>query len=352
MWKDETKIHEIKILEQVLKENSTYTEKVLFFAQTEYLLNNPIIDEEKFLDWMRVIRNIIFYSIVGKDAVRVNIINNLESFCDMLNFIHELAQGSHDIYAFLCSSYNKNNCKFASNLYFEKNLKNQISEEILKAHIICEKKEYKQLLFNLEDNELLRGKISCCFKYAGCTSIANNEDYQSKINEISFDLLEKIQVVFRNYFNENLDNYPEKFDLLRRAMLTIEVNNDYRFYNYWCSKWYLKDVEKRKLFPTYRELECIIYYHNYPYDYDDPSYTPYYFEKLVKLLIDNDFETIIDQFEKPTEMPNWQYRLIKEKNLLLEKCVSKYIAIPADNSYCYLLKSQRPITDEGNHKIE
>lgn len=41
-------------------------------------------------------------------------------------------------------------------------------------------------------------------------------------------------------------------------------------------------------------------------------------------------------------MPNWKIRLIKKPVLLDDKCKSNYIAIPTDESRCYLLKSLRP----------
>lgn len=49
-------------------------------------------------------------------------------------------------------------------------------------------------------------------------------------------------------------------------------------------------------------------------------------------------------------MSNWKRRLIKEETLL--SGTSKYIAIPDDNSFCYLLKSRRPRDIDGGTKIE
>ena len=68
------------------------------------------------------------------------------------------------------------------------------------------------------------------------------------------------------------------------------------------------------------------------------------------LLIDQNYDGIISNFEKPESMENWQFRLIKEENLLFN-CTVKYIAIPPDRSYCYLLKSKRPSDIEGCKKI-
>ena len=50
-------------------------------------------------------------------------------------------------------------------------------------------------------------------------------------------------------------------------------------------------------------------------------------------------------------MPKWKIKLIKDKQRLDSK-FSNFIAIPADNSCCYLLKSKRPRELKGNIKIE
>ena len=68
------------------------------------------------------------------------------------------------------------------------------------------------------------------------------------------------------------------------------------------------------------------------------------------LLITQDYDDIISNFVKPENMENWQFRLIKEEKLLFN-CNSKYIAIPHDRSYCYLLKGKRPSDKDGCKKI-
>ena len=66
-----------------------------------------------------------------------------------------------------------------------------------------------------------------------------------------------------------------------------------------------------------------------------------YLQELVLKLIDNSLRDIIENFVPPHNMPNWKIQLIKDP-ALLDKNTSHYIAIPEDNSYCYLLKSKRP----------
>jgi hypothetical protein len=141
----------------------------------------------------------------------------------------------------------------------------------------------------------------------------------------------------KNYFNSE----TKVSNVLRRAMLSIDVNGEYEFYNYWWSYWTVVNATKRRLFDGFREIEYFI-----------GSEQKEYFKKLILKLVDKDFDAIINDFEPPQDMPNWKIRLIKEPALLDSKSKSNYIAIPEDNSCCYLLKSKRPRDMEGCLKIE
>lgn len=319
MWRHTPE--ENNILYQILIGNNTsYTHKILFYAQTEYFLRNKVAEKEKFEEWIRVVRNILSRADLTSDGKRNDIVRSPEAFAGAVNLINELAAGCGDIYEYLRTA------SVASNFASE-----QVKEEILKAQIICEDTGKKELVFKTEDNELLRGKIIFALECAG---------YKSKKEEIDFELLSSVQPVFEKYFNKDLDNNYTEFDLLRRSMLTIEVDGRYQFYNYWCSRWNAGVAEKRKLFPLFREIEYFI---------GKPEYKAY-FEKLVLLLINKEYSEIISDFVKPENMENWQYRLIKE-GALLENCSTKYIAIPEERTYCYLLKNKRPSAVEGNKKI-
>ena len=63
-------------------------------------------------------------------------------------------------------------------------------------------------------------------------------------------------------------------------------------------------------------------------------------------MINHSYREIIDDFAKPINMPNWQYRLIKEDDLIAS-CDKKYISIAEDDSFCYLLKGKRPSNSDN-----
>ncbi len=301
--------------------NTSYTHKVLFFAQTEYLLKNTEIRQDKFEEWMRVIRNIVSRADLTADGKRSDIIRSPETFYGAINLINELANGCTDIYSYLSSN------TIASSFARE-----QVREEILKAKILELHPEYKQLIFKTEDNELLRGRITFALECAG---------YKSKIEQIDFNLLSQVQTVFDTYFNKELDSGNLEFDKLRRAMLTIKVRNKYCYYNYWWSFWYAGNAEKRKLFPLFREIEYFI---------GSDEFKPY-FRELINQLLTKNYDEIISNFSKPQDMENWQYRLIKEADLLFN-CSTKYIAITEDHKSCYLLKGKRPSDTSGSKLIQ
>ena len=312
---------EKNLLHQILcGANTSYTHKVLFYAQTEYLLRNKVIIQERYEEWMRVVRNIVSRADLSADGKRSDIIRSPEAFYGAINLVGELAVGCGDIYSYLY-------CNPVSSSF----AREQVREEITKATIIINTPMHKELLFKLEDNELLRGKIMFALECA---------NYKHDVREIDFKLLENVQVVFGKYFNRELPSYSVEFDKLRRAMLTMDIGGIYRYYNYWWSYWNAGDAEKRKLFPNFREIEYFI---------GQYEYKPY-FHKLISQLISKSYDDIIANFVKPDSMENWQYRLITEADLL-SNCPSKYIAISQDRACCYLLKSKRPSDTEGSKKV-
>lgn len=313
---------ESDLLNQILLgSNTSYSHKVLFYAQTRYLMNNQDICQDKYEEWMRVVRNIVSRADLTPDGKRNDIIRSPETFNGAIGLVNELANGCNDIYAYLCSA--STSSVFA---------REQVKEEILKARIIQKYPEHKELLFKTEDNELLRGRITFALQCAG---------YQKEIKEIDFEMLEKIQAVFAMYFNNELEPYNTEFDKFRRAMLTIEDSGKYQYYNYWWSHWNAASAEKRKLFPVFREIEYFI----------GLDYYNIYFKKLVLKLTQADYDSILTDFIKPDNMENWQYQLIIKEDLL-SNCKSKYIAISPDRTYCYLMRSKRPSDTVGSIKVE
>jgi hypothetical protein len=300
-----------------LDSDASYTQKVLLFAQLEYFRKNTNIESEKYLEWMRVIRNIISRGDIEKSGKRPDIVRSPATFDGVIYLISELSIGCEDIYDYLSKVGNLKST-FA---------KEQIEEEKFKAKIIVNNPNSKKTIFELEDTDLLRGRIDFIFY---CLDINKESD------TINLDSFEEI----KNIFIKNLSSDLCLTNDLRRALLTISVNGKYEFYHYWWSFWNVVNSDKRRLIDKYREIEYLIY----------SEFKEYFKNLILKLKSDNLKELAIN-FVPDDSFPNWKLKLIKEERLLNENS-SNYIAIAPDNSYCYLLKSKRPRDKKGCVLIE
>lgn len=301
--------------------NSSYTCKVLFYAQTEYFMQNEEFNYDKFQDWMRVVRNIVSRGDIEykKDNVkRTTLVRSPEAFISSINLISELSKGSADIYKFLCEHEIKSSY-----------VKKQINEEKIKAHIIQKISNKKRLLIELEDIEILKGRILFALKCANYDNI--------DIESINWDKLEQIKVVLEKYFNNKENTLSNE---LRRALLTIEVDGQYSFFDYYKATTQILDniaPNKRSLIRKFEEIEYLI---------NDEEYHKY-FMKLVDALTTKSFEDIFEDFYNNTtneqlyNIPDWQVKLVMYPEHL-DKCSSYYISISNDRKVCYLLPHKQP----------
>lgn len=303
-------------------QNASYTQKVLFYAQTEYLRKAVKFDKDKFLCWMRVVRNVVSRGDVAKGGIRPPLIRSPQAFDGVINLVYELSVGCENIYEHLSSAQIKS--LFA---------KDQIEEEKLKSKLIVNSPDNRRIIFSVEDTNLLQGRISFALY---CI------DYKPK-GLFDSDGLEGVKNVIEEYFNTDADISND----LRRALLTIHDGNGvYNYYGYWWSFWNVVKANKRSLLdPNLRAMEFYIY-GNASEEYR------IYLKKLILNLVDFDLSEIVDNFNPPHNMPNWKVRLIKEPELLDRMCNSNHLAIPNDESCCYLLKSMRPRDLDGCEKIE
>lgn len=304
---------------------SSYTQKVLLFAQIKYFLKLEKIedfDSKSYYYWIRVIRNIVSSGDVDRNGKRPDIIRSPQTFIGMINLVSDLSVGSNNIYQFLSNKSNKINSNFS---------KSQVEEERIKASLILEDSNREKTIHHLEDTDTLRGRLQFIFY---CI------DFQSSFTDSIFNSFDNYKFeIISNAFMQNLSNEKCLTNNLRRALLATDVTGEYNFYDYWQSYWYLEGMNKRKLISNYREIEYLLHS-----DYQE------YFRNLVHDLVDSNLEDIIERFLPPTGFPEWKVKLIKDKSLL-DSSKSDFIAISEDNSFCYLLKSARPRDLEGSTKV-
>jgi hypothetical protein len=307
-------------IKKIIRDNkgSSYTQKVILFAQLEYFKRTSNYDHSSYLDWMRVVRNVVSRGDIEKSGKRPDIIRSPQTFDGIIFLINELSGGCSDIYQYLYKTDFVISSTFA---------KEQIEEERVKALIFAEKPYLRPILFDLEDTDLLRGRISF---------VLHCIDYDGNPENIDEELLNQVKEIVLKYFHSDsvLNND------LRRALLATSINGYYLFYNYWWSYWNVADCDKRRIIDNFREIEYIIHS-----EFKD------YIKELILNLRENTLQEIAQNFIPPSDFLNWKLRLIKEPNLLDEN-PSNYLAIPAGTNYCYLLKSKRPRDLNGCIKIE
>ena len=175
-----TEINNNLFIEFAKESKTEYKQRVLFYAQTEYVLNSKTFHSELFSEWMRVIRNIV------QNAT----IDSASAFIGAIGLINELSGGCENIYEFLSSTTLKSG--FATK---------QIEEEKLKAALIQSENNWKSQIFKAEDDFFLKGEIKFLLDFSKV-----GEEY--KIQEFA-SISAKFLLLFES-----------KDDLLRKALLT------------------------------------------------------------------------------------------------------------------------------------
>ena len=166
-------------IEFIKDAKTEYKQRVLFYAQTQYLLSIEAFDSEPFSEWMRVIRNIV-----------QNIDIDNSTIIGAIGLIKEISDGCQDIYKYIAENEIKSG--FA---------KNQMNEEKIKANLVQNDKNWKSLIFKAEDDIFLKGEIKFLLDF----SIISDKYNIQKFTSIS----DKFLLLFES-----------KDDLLRKALLT------------------------------------------------------------------------------------------------------------------------------------
>lgn len=294
------------LFKELIKLNAltTYKQRVLFYAQTAYLLNGEF-KPEAFADWLRVVRNIVQHATIDSAG----------TFIGAIGLVKELAEGAEDVYGFL--AVKKIVSTFASP---------QVGEEVQKARIIKQDWQHRELIHSVEDTNFCKGRIGFalyCIDY--------NDD------PARFDAGRLGQV--RDVIHEHLGAGDITNDF-RRALFTIGDNS---FYNYWPSWSYNTDTHKRCMIENIADLKDFAYKNGFRH----------YLKALVNQLTSKSLTDIAGDFEPAEGTPNWKVRLIKEPKLLEKYTESHYFGITHDQQACYLfLNKKRPSSRGDCHLVK
>lgn len=295
-------------LDLIKDAKTEYKQRVLFYAQTQFLLKLETFNSKSFAEWMRVVRNIV------QNAT----IDSAGAYVGAIGLINKLSDGCEDIYKHLTMASIRSG--FASN---------QVKEEIIKAKIIFNNPDSKLLIQKTEDTNFCKGKISFPLYCIGYD--VENDD----LREFDISKLEKTFVVIKDNFSDLNIKLSDEF---KRAFLTIKENN---YYDVWGTWSYSFNSHKRWLLNTVSDLKNSFS--------ESSGWKREYLKELFVLLWSYSFVQIIDEYNISNEMPKWKKRLIKEQNLFNG---ATFILIPESNNYCKLAWQQKPSREEQVKKIE
>jgi len=273
------------------KEKTEYKPRVLFYAQTQYLLKVKDFNSESFAKWMRVVRNIVQNATIDSAA----------AYIGAIGLINELSSGCDDIYKFLNDNIIKSD--FATN---------QVKEEILKANLIEQDNIWSEQIFKVEDDSFLKGEISFLLEYA-----KNGKSYE----------YEK----FKNLSDKFLLLFSKRDDLLRRALLT---QGEYQIWDGRTSS--LGWVPRYTL--LYKDNEWKVALRKKHAKLIEAIFNLLEKAKDIKGSREEKLNKIIEKYKSTND---YRVLLIDKENL--EYCQQKRFCLSEDGKFLYLLEKKRVV---------
>lgn len=289
------------------KGQTTYKQRVLFYAQTAFILKNENASNALY-NWLRVIRNIVEQATI----------DSASTFIGSIALVHELSIGSHKVYDYLAD--NKIRSNFAQK---------QVSEECWKAELIRKLDLSSNVFHSMEDTNFCRGRIMF--------GLYCMDMHESETNH-NLEDLDAITTIFNKYLSGN-----DVSNAFRRALLSMEDN---RFYRYWWSWSYNTNTDKRCLIEDMNGSNGL---KKFAYKED----FRHYLRSLVKELMLKTPEQIADEFIPKEDVLPWVSFLIKDGSLLDNHGSSKYIGVTRDEKHCYLYNNwKRPNSLEDCYEVK
>ncbi|GIV43119.1 MAG: hypothetical protein KatS3mg035_0242 [Bacteroidia bacterium] len=195
-------INEKGTFEKVIENKLFYPDLVMAYAYYEYIHLEENIDEQKFQEWMRVVRNLV-------EGSRPYLFYNAYQFSNALLCINRIIEHRNNIL-----EYFANEKPHLSGL-----LGIQVEEEHEKAKLILKDENWRKAIIEIENHGYFNGQIG--FLLDWCKN-DNNEYDLAKFKEYA----EKAKAIFDNDgLKPELDNKGDF--ILKRALLAI---GDYLLY--------------------------------------------------------------------------------------------------------------------------
>ena len=308
--------NEISIFNGVIENSLGYADMVKFYGYSQFLFNEEIIntDETNFIEWMRVVRNLV-------EGSKLTYYINATVFANSIKAINKLVMYRNDILTYFS---NLNEDKLIGFLQI------QINEEILKAKLILKNAEWRKAIITIENHGYFNGQIGFLLEFSGI------DEYLKKNGHINWDNNEN-----KEYFNIFL-NYTEKIKTIFNSE-GLNRFEDYIFERALLAKGdYL--LKRGRNYSFLIDSERDISWKRLLRDNNENR-------KTVKLLLDSinlqtlqkELQNIIDNFSNSND---WRYYFIKYPEII--KSCGAHKLIRCNDDFDILLLGSS--TTSGYHK--
>ncbi len=266
---DSNYVDEQRIFQGVIRNDLAYPDLVVAFAYYQYLASEENIEKEKLNSWMRIVRNLV-------EGSRPYLFNNANEFANALRSINELLQHRNSIVEYFAETQINSLSGFISEQFFE---------EKLKAELISQNEEWKNVIIEIENHKYFNGQIGFLLHWC-------------KIND------EPNLILFKQYAEKSKSIFGEnglkRFDnfIFERALL---ATGDYL-------------LRKGKNYSFLIDNERDISWKRLLRDNDEKR-------KILKQLLDNisvfdlanNLQDIVEQF---SDQDDWRYNFIKQFEMI------------------------------------
>ncbi len=191
-----------------------WSQRVLIFAITKYAVTEKNWNIKNFLEYFRIINNLVQNTIIDREDLYINACNSINNFDDSV-FSNPIS--------YFASKENITTSKVK--FFFDKK---QLKEERFKCLLIEIDYNWKDVILNAEQNKYFKAEIAFALKLAG----ANLDDF-SKAKNIKIEDFKSVWDIISRLFNDK--GLKINDNLFRRALLTfgdysILANSSYTFF--------------------------------------------------------------------------------------------------------------------------
>lgn len=211
---DFTLINEFDLFKKLIINDLTYTERIHFFALTQFMLHNG--NNDGLTKWLRVIMNLS----------ENQIYNSADDFSKSLKSVRALLPFSTTILEYLTDTKN------SVNGFWDL----QVKEERMKATLILKGERWRNVIIPIENHGYFNGQINFLLQFSGIESVydADKQLNWSESDDSAYlaafeNYSEKISAIFGDDGLKGFDNHIWERALLCKGDYMLQQRSNYSF---------------------------------------------------------------------------------------------------------------------------